>query len=251
MTRSNIVAIEPATSKTGKTYWRIKEEQGGEYACWSEAVAKLLHPGEAELEFEVKGKFINIISGHMLAPAPVGITPAQAATSQAIAKPADRVPGPDTRDIMIARQVALKAAVDWLDPEKNTPLAVCQMAQLFLNFLMGKQPVAPEAISHQEGQQGASDEAPPIPGRLESVPTPPSAGSKGEKTAPAGAPAGYTQATLGTVNDLYKAAHQRWMMQPSEVLKALNLKTQLDIVDPWACYQDLERQKEGGHDAPG
>ena len=135
------------------------------------------------------------------ATAPAQITPEQYAAPQNIAKPSEYGNHWETaeerkeKNLSIARNVALKAAVDWSTDMRSTPPAVCQVAQIFLDFLLGKRPVhsgeileprpvprepatgaiiaPPEATASQEGQGVASSQVPPTEPRAEALPTTP------------------------------------------------------------------------------
>lgn len=105
------------------------------------------------------------------------VSPEKAAAPQNIAKPSERPLGPDMRDIMIARQVALKAAVEYDERtergERCSPSAVCQVAQIFLDFLLGKRPQSPVATASQEGASVSSGDVPLTEGRSEALPAVP------------------------------------------------------------------------------
>jgi hypothetical protein len=53
-------------------------------------------------------------------------------------------------------------------------------------------------------------------------------------------------ATVRTLNDLYKACHEDWDMQPKDVIHDLGYRSQMDIVEtPTECYLKIRAMREG------
>lgn len=95
-----VKTVEQKTSKEGKAYQRIQDEKDIWYSVWDTNLFGTLEVGKTyEIAYEEKGNFKNINDVK-------AVSPSQVATPQPAPKPADK-------DLTIAREVCLKAAVEF------------------------------------------------------------------------------------------------------------------------------------------
>ena len=113
-----ILATEQRQSQSGKTYWRVRTDDGI-YFAWDAAVADQLTPGTT-LTVNVNGS---------------SDYPRIVAVSERPGPDAPASPGLSQRDRLICRQVALKAAVELAEPGAS-PDQVLALAEVFYAWLV-------------------------------------------------------------------------------------------------------------------
>ena len=127
MATITISKVEQGTSKTGKPYLKITDTQDNWYSLWNLEYRPLAVQGATvECDIEHKDKYKNIIAITRTLPTPNGSSHVGGMLPD------------DKRSRAIARQVAIKAAVDYTagwDPADRSPAVVFDLANQIFNWI--------------------------------------------------------------------------------------------------------------------
>ena len=136
MTLATVSAVEAKKTQSGKAYWRVQLDGVGWASTWDVAVAKLCEARKGqELDIETEktgdqGQFTNIKTAKL--------------------PPATGAGAPSSRDALIVREVALKAAVERFAGVQASDADVVSTASAYVAWLLGEaeppEPFDPDSI---------------------------------------------------------------------------------------------------------
>lgn len=128
MATITIAKVEEGTSKTGRPYLKITDSENNWYSLWEMQYRSLAAPGATvEAEIEVRNNYKNILSLKRTTAMPVGGNGFVGGSTT-----------DEKRSRAIARQVAIKAAVDFTagwDPEDRSLVVLFDCAAKIFDWI--------------------------------------------------------------------------------------------------------------------